>query len=68
MVIPKYFEGEVIRDCHNRYGHIGTQKVVIALEEHVYMKELYKKRGSDDTPIKSTKKQENIFGYLWTVP
>lgn len=42
MVIPKNLEGKVIRDYHNRYGHMGTKKVVNTLE-HVYMKGVYTK-------------------------
>ena len=43
IVIPRHLEGDLISDYHTRYGHMGTKKVVKALEEHVYIKGLYKK-------------------------
>ena len=30
-------------DYHNRYGHMGPQKVIKALEEHIYIKGINKK-------------------------
>ena len=40
LVIPKTIEKEITMDYHIRYGHMGAVKVIKALEEHVYFKDI----------------------------
>ena len=40
LVIPKTIEKEIITDYHVRYGHMGAVKVIKALEEHMYIKDI----------------------------
>ena len=40
LVIPKAMEKELILDYHIRYGHMGSLKVMKALEEHTYIKNI----------------------------
>ena len=43
LAIPQATEKDLILDYHERYGHMGTLKVVKALQEHVYMKDANRK-------------------------
>ena len=40
LVIPRGFEKEIIMDYYLRYGHMGALKVIKALEEHTYVKDI----------------------------
>ena len=40
LVVPKTIEKEIITDYHVRYGHMGAVKVIKALEEHMYIKDM----------------------------
>ena len=40
LVIPKTLEKDIITDYHIRYGHMGAVKVIKALEEHLYIKDI----------------------------
>ena len=40
LVIPRTLEKEIIIDYHIRYGHMGALKVIRALEEHLYIKDI----------------------------
>ena len=40
IVIPRSIEKELILNYHIRYGHMGSVKVVKALEEHTYIKDM----------------------------
>lgn len=42
VVIPHSLVKEVIWDYHERYGHMGAEKVIQALKEHVYIKGINK--------------------------
>ena len=37
---PKALEKELILEYHSRYGHMGALKVMKALEEHTYIKNI----------------------------
>ena len=39
-MIPRTMEKELILDYHIRYGHMGALKVIKALEEQVYIKDI----------------------------
>ena len=43
LVIPSTVEEQLILDYHIRYGHMGAIKVIKALEEQVYIKNIYRK-------------------------
>lgn len=43
LYIPKSLEIPLIQNYHQLYGHMGPEKVVKALEEHVYIKGINKK-------------------------
>ena len=43
LVIPSIVEEQLILDYHIRYGHMGAIKVIKALEEQVYIKNIYRK-------------------------
>ena len=43
LVIPSTVEEQLILDYHIRYGHMGAMKVIKALEEQVYIKNIYRK-------------------------
>ena len=40
LLIPKTIEKEITMDYHIRYGHMGAIKVIKALEENVYFKDI----------------------------
>ena len=40
IFVPKTLEKEIIIDYHIRYGHMGAIKVIKALEEHMYLKDI----------------------------
>ena len=40
LIIPKETEAEIIMEYHLRYGHMGALKVIKALEEHTYLKDI----------------------------
>ena len=37
---PESDRKEITMDYHVRYGHVGALKVIKALEEHVYIKDI----------------------------
>ena len=39
-VVPPTVENQLILDYHIRYGHMGVMKIVKALEEQVYIKNI----------------------------
>ena len=43
LVIPTAVENKLILDYHVRYGHMGALKIVKALEEQVYIKNINRK-------------------------
>ena len=43
LVVPKTLENKIIKDYHVRYGHMGTVKIVKALEEEVFIKNIVRK-------------------------
>ena len=43
LVIPATVEEQIILDYHIRYGHMGAIQVIKALEEQVYIKNIYRK-------------------------
>ena len=43
LVIPTAVENKLILDYHIRYGHMGAIKIVKALEEQVYIKNINRK-------------------------
>ena len=40
LIIPKTIEKEITMNYHIRYGHMGAIKVIKALEENVYFKDI----------------------------
>ena len=43
MYVPEVTEVAIIKDYHERYGHMGPLKVVKALSEHCYIKAINKR-------------------------
>ena len=43
LVIPHSLENQIIKDYHVRYGHMGTLKIVKALEEDLFIKNITRK-------------------------
>ena len=43
IYVPEVTEAAIIKDYHERYGHMGPLKVIKALSEHWYIKAINKR-------------------------